>query len=276
MEFGFEELNNLTHNSDYYIPCTLNGLVTSLHKYRFTMYINGFTAISAFSSAGEFNSWRNKPVVIKDGRELKLPQISLEFNDCDLSFKNLSGYNFSTARFKNVNLHGAVLINSNLSGAVFEEVVFNEANLTGAVFSRYNQFINCALIDTNFRDTAMADLLREAYTTASRYTKTHFTISKCELLPGMELTLPRYPQKRMDLEAQIDKIAAVLRAVDEKGIFTVAVQGLAYEQSFNITDPYSKFFEELQKKYPTWGDLGKVEELLAEISAVLVLEKLSF
>ncbi len=104
MLFSFEQLNNLTYATDYWLTCELNGLTTRLHKSHLSMYISGPTALAAFQNVADFNAWRNKPVVKIEGRERSLPQISLEFSDCDLSFRNLAGYNLSLSKFNEVNL----------------------------------------------------------------------------------------------------------------------------------------------------------------------------
>nr|WP_238480736.1 pentapeptide repeat-containing protein [Desulforadius tongensis] len=236
------------------------------------MYISGVTAVNAFNNAGAFNAWRNKPVVLNEGKELKLPHISLEFNDCDLSGQNLSGYNLSTARFKNVNLQGADLKRANLSGAFFENVNFEKADMSGAELSGYNRFINCSFINANVAGTAMAELLNAAIADPS----SRFKFVKCQLLPGVEVSACRQGEKNVGLDKQVKKITAALKAVDEKGIFTVLARLLPCDQCFHTPDPHTKFLEQLKRTYPAWEGWREIEELVAEISAALVLEQLRF
>ncbi|MBO8137410.1 MAG: pentapeptide repeat-containing protein [Desulfotomaculum sp.] len=270
MDFGFVELNNLTHNSDYYIPCTLNGLPVTLHKHRFTMYISGEAALKAFSGCAEFNAWRNKPVVINEGRELKLPQVSLEFNECDLSFKSLAGYNLSTSRFKSVYLKGANLTSTDLSGVHFENVDFNGADLSGARLNRYSQFINCIFENANVRNTALPGLLSGAVIGSFK----RFKFENCRVLPGVEMSLPRDTGKQKMLIQKVRKLTSALKPVDNTWIFITAAQLLHCEDAFNIPDPHTKFLEELGKSYPSWDGIENIEKIVAEISAELVFKKL--
>lgn len=276
LEFGFEELNNLTHNSDYYLPCSINGLSTTLHKYRFNMYINGSAALAAFPDAKSFNSWRSHPVVLSEGRELKLPQISLEFNDCSLFAQNLADYNLAAARFKNVNMQQINLENANLAGAFFEEVDFSDANLSGAKISAYSRFEKCCFKNANLTAAGFDELIWHADQNLSRYSRTHFKLSKCEMLPGLSITLPSKLKRQESIEKMLKKIIALLKPIDQTGVFCCTAAAFRYDRCFDADDPYTIFLQEFKNTYPDWYGLAELEELLAEISAVLVFDKLRF
>ena len=276
MEFGFEELNNLTHNSDYYLPCSINGLSTTLHKYRFNMYINGSAALAAFPDAKSFNSWRSHPVVLSEGRKLKLPQIALEFNDCSLSAKNLAGYNLAAARFKKVNMQQVNLKCADLTGAFFEEVDLSHADLSGAKISAYSRFEKCCFNNANLTAAGFDELIWHAAQNLSRYSRTHFKFSKCEMLPGLSITLPSKPQKRETIEKTLKEMIALLKRIDKTGAFSCIAAAFRYDCCIDADDPYRIFLQELKNTYPNWSELPELEELLAEISAALVFDKLRF